>query len=311
MKRTLMVMVSGLATTIAVLFVILSGQAASPAVVNESGVQATFFTADSTEIDRGGQVTFSWDVKGVDSVAIEQYYGYKTGYDVRYADLPATGSLTVTLDQSQPTEYYSAQPYIYGASFFLLLPDTKPSVWYSSNGVLGNLSVTIRCPENEFFFGLDPQNSFCPIAPAETVDVIYQPFEDGFMIQRGDTGTVYSFYKSPDIIGGPGILFSAANYAEWENIPKKKSEIPAGLAQPEGALGKVWDNSHHALVDGLGWATGPEVHYQTPIQDSYAAMLFHPVMYLTLPDGQLIRYVTGSYGGAYWSEVELDGDKSA
>ncbi len=261
------------------------------------------FSISPSSIDRGGTVIISWEVRGADQVAIEQYYGYRTPSDVRYEALPAKGSLTVTLDYSQPTESTYPQPYLHEATFFMLLPDVQPSVWYSDAGVLAQQTVTISCPDASFFFGTDPYYSHCPIAPAHTVSALYQPFEHGFMFWRGDTGSIYIFYINSDGLSGPALQFRLKEYLKWEANLNPSAEPPAGFYGAEGLLGRVRNGSHHALVDSLGWATAPQTAYQSTVQDSLNGAFVHPLVYFTLPDGAIVRFVTAS-SGSQWGFIE-------
>lgn len=280
------------------------------AAMAQSSPELVSFSISPSSTERGGTVIISWEVRGVDRVAIEQYYGYRTPPDVRYETLPAKGTLTVTLDYSQPTEFNYPQPYLHEAIFFLLLPDVQPSVWYSDAGVLAQQTVTISCPDDSFFFGTDPYYAHCPIAPAHTVSALYQPFEHGFMVWRGDTGSIYIFYINPDGVSGPALQFQLKEYLKWEASLNPSAQSPAaGFYGAEGLLGRVRNGSHHALVDSLGWATDPQTAYQPIVQDSLNGAFVHPLVYFTLPDGAIVRFVTDLYG-SQWSFIEPDAQET-
>lgn len=54
-----------------------------------AGVEVVEFSVTPDTIDRGGQITLQWDVRGLDRVSIYQFYGgYRSPADVVYQDLP-------------------------------------------------------------------------------------------------------------------------------------------------------------------------------------------------------------------------------
>jgi hypothetical protein len=82
---------------------------------------------------------------------------------------------------------------------------------------------------------------------------------------------------------------------------------PAGFFAPALGFGVIWrgDVPYNAgdLRDRFGWATGPEVAYQTTSQ---CLLLQHPAQsdylcYVLLPDGTVIQVGTDHYGNAAWS----------
>jgi hypothetical protein len=266
--------------------------------------QAVEFTVTPNTIERGETVRLSWDVRGVEAVDILQYSGgeYKNSPDVRYDDLPAQGTLTVTLTDSQPTDYSAAVLYIYGADFYLL-PANEQHDGYNAN-ILASARVDIRCPYDGFFFGVEPDYApLCPLAPAQTVDALYQSFDDGFMIWRGDTEAVYAFYVNPGGISGPAVEFTLDQY----DNPPEEFPIPYSTAvshaTPADVFGKVLDLGH-MMVFGMGGASASPVEYVATVQDSYAARFYHTVAYITLPDGQVIKYYNEMYGSG-WKMLEL------
>jgi hypothetical protein len=260
------------------------------------GTKLIAFTAAPDTIDQGGEVMLTWSVRGIEAVAIEQYYGYKTAYDVRYADLPPSGTLTVRLSNSQPKSYAPSVPYLYGATF-LLVPNNG-SGWYSDTGIFGSTSVSMRCPYDGFFFGVEEDSGgyimdFCPLAPAQQVDALYQPFEKGFIIWRGDTRESYAFSTLTGDTEGSAIRYSSEAYAEdaFADVPvppQYASEIPFGFYQPVGDIGHVWKDARWLL--SLGWAKAEATPYTATVQDSYAGSFGSLIAYMTLPDGRIIRY---------------------
>jgi hypothetical protein len=123
----------------------------------------------------------------------------------------------------------------------------------------------------------------------------YQRFENGFVMRREDSGTIYVLYVNPDGLNGPAIQFTAEEYVELGNAPDVSLESPAGRYPPDEPFAWLFMRSNHPLVTGLGGAVAPASRYDATVQDTYGYAFFHPVAYMTLPDGQIIRYLTGSY----------------
>jgi len=259
----------------------------------ESTPEADYFNIEPALIDRSGSVTLTWEAHGVERVAIEQYYGFKTAYDVRYDDLPPAGTLTVDLTSSQATDFSESQPYIYGATFYLM-PNDKTG-FYDGGQILAYNEVKIRCSYDGFFFGVDDDYAdLCPLEPAHETPMDYQSFENGFMLRREDTGVIYVFYVNPGGESGPAVLFTPEQYAQFENLPPSTPEISAGGYTADENFARVIA-SNHALVNGLGEAASPVSRYDATVQDTYGYAFFHPVAYMTLPDGLVIQYFTGTY----------------
>lgn len=234
--------------------------------IPETTPEFDYLKVEPVLIDRGGTITLSWEARGVEKVAIEQYYGIKTSYDIRYDNLPPKGRLTLELVSSRPTDFAESQPYIYGATFYLMRND-KTGLY---NGILAVTDVRIRCPYEGFFFGTDEYfTELCPLEPARETQMRYQEYENGFMLQRENT--IYMFYKNPDGKSGPALQFTADNFDQ------------------------LVGSSNHALVDSLGPAISPVVSYNATVQDTYGSAFFAPVVYMTLQNGQVIQYFAGAY----------------
>jgi hypothetical protein len=288
-----------------------------PAYAQSVAPQVVDFSVTPDTIDRGGQITLHWDVQGLEQVSIFQFYGgYRDPYDLVYRDLPASGSMTLYLTYTQPNYYQAAQPYVYSATFFLMPSDAEFS-WYEGERPLADANVHIRCPYDRFFFSTDPEGR-CPIAPPQTIDAIYQPFEHGYMLQRSDTGTIYVLITNFEV--NYGIDFAAERYSLWETAPmvwtfemppdttydfpadwnaSRSAPVPENLYPPMHDFARVWYNSHDIRLYDFGWASAPESHYQATVQDAPNAA------FITHPDGDVIEYdmdTTG--GGAFWKIVD-------
>jgi hypothetical protein len=98
----------------------------------------------------------------------------------------------------------------------------------------------------------------CPITQ-QTVDLIYQPFERGYMVGRRDTRIVYVFYldkatweQFEDTWEGEPI---------YPSMPEDGSIPCASGLRPYGSLGKVWWTHHPIAYARLGCGTAVETHY--------------------------------------------------
>jgi hypothetical protein len=109
--------------------------------------------------------------------------------DYEYADLPAEGTLTIDLGKSPV-------PYIHEVSFWLLIAGETPSAWIPGYTFLKTAGVQVRRPYDSFFFGKDPYYDFCPLTEAHGVEAVYQPYEDGFLLWRGDSNMIYTGLSS-------------------------------------------------------------------------------------------------------------------
>lgn len=69
-----------------------------------------------------------------------------------------------------------------------------------------------------------------------TVRGVYQPFENGFMLWRADSGEVRMFYDAADG-RQPSAAFSEADYSTWAAF---SGSVPDGFVAPRNAFGRVW-----------------------------------------------------------------------
>lgn len=118
-------------------------------------------------------------------------------------------------------------------------------------------NVELVCPFATIWFG-------CPMTQ-QTTNLIYQPFDRGYMFARRDTRKVYVLY---------------ADTQQWEqfedtwqgepiypSMPEDGS-IPCGSSfRPYGALGKVWWSNNPILPTRLGCGTSAQVEYMTPWEE--------------------------------------------
>ena len=97
-----------------------------------------------------------------------------------------------------------------------------------------------------------------PAAAQNTTYATAQRFENGVMIYRADTGTIYALAGAPHDANGQAWTFPSASYSR---LPKNDIIPPGGLLAPEQGFGRVW--SDNDVVRGaLGWATLPELGFE-------------------------------------------------
>ncbi len=254
------------------------------------------FTADS-EVERDGDVHLDWQVRGVETVTIQVRYGsYKQEPYTVIADLPAEGSWTFDLTRNSTADDPDI-PYIHNVDFWLLTPGESSSAWLPDYTLLGTAQVKIVCPYEGFFFGDDPYYDFCPLAEAELVDVAYQPFETGFLLQRSDNNTVYVFRTSEGrTLQGPALRFITPTDATEASIPATPSQSLAERDASDDPFGSFLDeNGDHGILIGLGNPTEAATIYAAMVQDTYNDTLSSAVSYMALPDGRVIRYLEDIY----------------
>jgi hypothetical protein len=244
------------------------GELVNPAVVLPEDVQPEVlsFMVTPNEVDRGGALQVYWNV------------------------INARGVLVSRLnDQRQPVDFF-VNPALAG-TWVLTLPDTIADratfqlhvVGQNDTVIQREMTVQVRCPYT-YFFGSDP-NAGCPRSGALEVQASYQPFERGFMIWRGDTRQIYVFsnatgqsYVVPD------------TWSELDDITIA-AQPPAGLYEPERGFAKVWLNQVE-VMDGLGWATGPEMTFTMRVQESGDGER----IYLAIPDGRVAVRTPDTWG---------------
>jgi hypothetical protein len=123
--------------------------------------------------------------------------------------------------------------------------------------------------------------SVCPIAQ-QSLSAAYQPFENGFMVWTGDTGTIYVFYNSGRFEKYPDTWVDGETFDPGE-------PPPPGLMQPVRGFGKVWA-TQPGVRTGLGWALSAETGYTTlweTHEEGGAAF--------RLPDGRVVRLTPGGW----------------
>lgn len=182
---------------------------------------------------------------------------------------------------------------IWGAGGEIFQPPSQTTT--GSTPVVPTAVVTnpigAACPNTTFFFGASGD---CVTGDAVDVPGVYQLFEGGIMLWRGDTKSVLVLYNDltartyPDTWAGETII--------TDILP------PVGRVVPERGFGWVWVQQP-GVRDALGWAFAPEQSYTLRTQSGHVSSpdpVPPGVEYYTLPDGGIIRVVIYE-GGMTWS----------
>jgi hypothetical protein len=230
-----------------------------------SGPQLVSFSASPSLIDRGGSTTLNWNVTNAVSVTV---WRLDTAGRLVESHTAQSGSGSWTLQL--PSESLNS------VEFRLYATGTNGAT------TEGSVAVQVRCPNTYFF---NPPWTSCPQAPAAQVQAAFQQFENGFMVWRGDTNTIYVF-----VYGGHFASF-VDTWKEGETYTLRDTP-PTGRYAPTRGFGKVWFEARQSGNNLLGWATVPERAYTAYIQQSSES---HSRIFISLPDRQVMVVVESSW----------------
>jgi hypothetical protein len=247
------------------------------------GLTINNFTVNPVAIKQGDVVTVTWDIASTFSKAGIQY-------DKIEGQVPVTElDVTTNSGTAQITVALGVAPHDH--TFTLWVQD--------ANGVqqTKEVKVNVAC-KSTTFFAPDPTNQTGRCASEQqSVQAAYQPFERGFML----------WIKLPDgtshmlVMINPG---SISYYNDWDGSAYTITDTaPAGMLLPERGFGYVW-NSNANVKQSLGFATGAEQGYTATRQTTLGyqkSEINH--IYLTLPDGRIMRYTTNFGGMVAWAFI--------
>jgi hypothetical protein len=145
------------------------------------------------------------------------------------------------------------------------------------------------CPRNYFFFPSPPS---CPAGEPLASAAAEQPFEGGVMVWFEATDSIYVFYKD----------------ARWQRFDDAWSEDqaqsdpafipPAERFQPIRGFGKVWRENLN-VRELLGWALGPELAFDSMIQQS-TAIDESTIIFLATFNGQVFALTSHGQDEGDW-----------
>lgn len=220
------------------------------------------FTARPNPVERGGTITFSWNVANAAEVRITRInpQGILTMDEALNEALPASGTISVPV----PDGYSTSIAYLIGAT--------------DANGVsIGGdvLEVKLVCPFAQF---IAPS---CPLLQ-KSINAAYQTFQNGAMAWREDSREIL-------------VMYADQSYEVFQDTWTPGETIvtdapPDGLIAPARSFGKVWANNP-GVRNKLGWATAPEASYRMTLETVPSGFGSHPTtdIYFTLPDGRRVH----------------------
>ncbi|MEM8858747.1 MAG: LysM peptidoglycan-binding domain-containing protein [Chloroflexota bacterium] len=240
-------------------------------VVLEPAMVIDFFRVNPSPAYRNEEVTISWQLTGDGSFELM----YTTLYDEE-----------VILRSGDEQGEYTTR---------ITLPDVPGPIQFtlsvrSDNGRQENriIQLLTQCPYSYLIGDATNQLGTCPRSNPVVANGAYQPFVGGFMIwHKGHDGkyTIGVFADDGRVIDLSREYYDGGEIT-WGEAP------PTGLYQPIRGFGHVWVNSN-VVRDELSWAVANEQPYTVSVQQldiRLDASTFIGDTYLTLPNGQVLRY---------------------
>jgi hypothetical protein len=184
---------------------------------------------------------------------------------------PESAAATVTID------FYPAQD---------LEPTPIPTAYPAGSG-----TPTQKVCLYEYFF--QPSPAACPKAEPRTSAAAEQPFERGTMV----------WSEVDDLIL---ILFNDNSWRAFEDTwsedqPENDPSLnpPTEMFQPIRGFGKVW-RENPDVRQQLGWALGPELGFETTLQDQGAGEGISNITFLKLFNGQIAALTKRDISSGDW-----------
>jgi hypothetical protein len=232
------------------------------------------FAADQMVIPAGGCVTLSWDIPHALRVVLD---GSNWPDGVQEA-VTAAGKTVVC--PSAATHYIPGKPVRYTLKVGYVDGHDET---YETVITYDGQSEPQMLPTATFNPNATPAG--IPSTPDVVVNATFQPFENGWMIWRGDVNTIF-------------VLFSDGTLKSYhaDEIPTSANGslmpiAPPGRVQPAVPFEGLWRYFTDVAAQ-IGWPTIPG--------QSYVANVFGQVSFgfgITLPDG---RYLGFSFGGPWY-----------
>lgn len=202
-----------------------------------------YFQSDVSLADPGQTIELSWSTSQAMTVTL--WHLLPSGQFGSWWDVASTGSMTYTI----PAEYRHHTD-------FMLFASDPAGHWVSAS-----LSIALTCPDSWFFA---PAPDECPSGPPLISAGAEQPFEHGLMLWVRDQDLIYVLYGDGGI---PDYQLFVDDWDEGDPVSDTTIMPPAGYYQPLRGFGLVWREQPN-VRDRLGWATQPEIGYQTAYQST-------------------------------------------
>lgn len=240
------------------------------------------FSADQSVIPAGGCITLSWDIPHAQRVVLD---GSNWPEGLQEA-VTAAGKTVVC--PSAATHYKPGEPVRY--TLKVAYVDGHDET-YETVVNYDQASAAQIIPSATFDPYATPAG--IPATPDVQVNAVFQMFENGWMLWRGDTNTIF-------VLTGDGTVKSY----HVDEIPSATARFmpfpPPGRLQPAMPFDALW-RYYPGVPVQIGWATMPA--------ETYTARVFGQVSFgfgMTLPDGRYVGfningpwYMTGITSGSW------------
>ncbi len=207
-----------------------------------------FATQPGPVMQVGDTLTVTWKVEGTQFALLTVWDG-DTNVAIRsWESLPTEGTVTMTV----PTMLTNEMRLVLLAADLGATTPTRQWITRSSASI--SLNVLER-------------------ATTVTTQAAFQPYAQGFMIWRQDTGMIYVF----------GLGMGTYPESSYQSFPDNVcTELAPGMICPINGFGRVWANDFY-IRRALGWPTAQEQSYQITIVSRNNIPLS-----MTLPDGRKV-----------------------
>lgn len=214
-------------------------------------IEIVSFVGNRTFLSPGEAIQLNWEATGADSALIEMYNIAPGGSEepTTFDDQPGTGEIVLALPDN----------FTDGARFVLrLLSEAGEPLAYALVDTFSETSGAVVTTE-------------------ETVEAVYQSFEQGFMIWRSDTNEILVFSDDGTLERYPEPTYAGLPDAD------PSEELPEDLLVPERGFGKVWGNQ--GVQEVLGWATATEDGFTMTIE-RFTAPTGDVLVRISQPEGE-------------------------
>ncbi len=247
----------------------------------QEAAQIDWFLTSTAGYVPGDWLTISWQVSGVDLALLEVYDPGAGDFPIQLLELPKQGSRRIFVPTTAVNGLRLRLWAVNRPNFY-----SPVTMYQHISSAWRELSPAPPCRPR--FYLSDADYAECPVMTQTQFPAAYQPFENGFLLWRSDTGDVWVIVRD-----GTATSYAANSYGALPDNPAA-APAPSGYSTPINGFGKVWGNSR-SVREALGWALGGEVAYTMTLQTE-AVPSRVSYFYMTLPDGQVMRVENG-----YWA----------
>jgi hypothetical protein len=246
----------------------------------------SFTVTPTTTLNIGERMTMTWEAEG-EKAEVCPISG-PGPVEGRCQAVPLVGSTTFTTDQE-------AMSY---TGFGLKVTAGDTFTW-------SLVDVRLQCQNLRPWFFADPPPR-CPADTAHESRAAGQYFERGLMVWMEDPDSFYAFYEGEDEDGFQVYDWVTDIQLKPGASPDNRvgEQAPAGLYEPVSGFGMVWrgeiEGVRADVRQRLGWATGPELEFDTAYQ---CETTFYPGLwncFLRGPQGEILYLHPDSTAQVRW-----------